>query len=158
MPLETIEASNATLSTVLDQRTRVIEEAETWIGTPFQMNACLKGQGVDCSRFLYACYWAVGLRLRNKLEDFPHLPSDWGLHAREEHLLNILQHNLRFVDTPEKGDLAVFRIGRAFSHAALVVSWPDSVIHLYSRGVCAYASANHSPLVGRIVIFMSPWS
>ena len=34
------------------------------------------------------------------------------------------------VETPEPGDMAVWKIGRAYAHGAIVVGWP-LVIHAY---------------------------
>ncbi len=138
-------------------RFRAVEEARRWVGVPFVMNGMTwdgPGRGgIDCSRLALAAYRAAGFDLPT---NFPHFRADWGLHANEERLLAILERYLRYVAAPAMGDLAVFRLGRAFSHCALVVRWPQ-VIHVLSGKTCEYADASKTPLARLETRFMSPW-
>ena len=45
----------------MDLRQRIVEEARSWLGTPYHHQAMVKGAGVDCAMILVAVYRAVGL-------------------------------------------------------------------------------------------------
>jgi cell wall-associated NlpC family hydrolase len=144
------------------QRTQVVEEAETWLGTRFCMNACVKGAGVDCCRLALACYREVGLKLPDP-DVFRYFARDWHLHTNTEDLIETLEeflydcgHICTQSPIPGPGDLAVFKIGRVYSHAAIVVQWPK-VIHALSGRSVEYADALKAPLAGHSVRFFSPW-
>lgn len=145
------------LSHPLVKREAIVAEALTWKGTKYHANASVKQVGVDCARFLAACYRAAGFDIP---KDFLHLPHGWFLHAREEKLLNIVERHMRNVETPLPGDIALFKVGRVFGHSALVVDWP-TVIHTdafvpFPR--VEIASADQWPLARREVKFYSPFA
>jgi cell wall-associated NlpC family hydrolase len=144
------------------QRALVISEAETWLGTPFLMNGCVKRAGVDCCRLALACYRKAGLKLPDP-DSFLYFARDWHLHTNTEDLIATLDEFLYDCGhictqslVPGPGDLAVFKFGRVFSHAAIVVEWPK-VIHALSGRFVEYADATKSPLAGHSVRFFSPW-
>src|SRR3954471_15572119 len=63
----------------VDQRRAVIEEAWSWVGTPYHHRAGIKGLngGVDCAHFPYRVYHEVGLLPELDLGDYP---PDWFFH------------------------------------------------------------------------------
>lgn len=110
----------------------VIQEALSWVGTAFHMNACVKINGddkggVDCGRFLIAVYSAVGV--------MP--PFDPGTYSPQFHLnrnderymSDILKFAREVEGPPKRADVALFHIGRVYAHGAIVVDWPQIVIH-----------------------------
>ena len=108
------------------QRQSVIDEAMTWLRTPHHNMSRLKGVGVDCGQFPIAVYSACGLMPDIKPERYAH---DFHLHQNKEWYLSLAQSNGReFSGPPKKGDFVLYKIGRVFSHGAIVVEWPD-VIH-----------------------------
>jgi cell wall-associated NlpC family hydrolase len=108
------------------ERIRVVDEARTWIGTPFHHAQALRGVGVDCAHLLVAVYSAAGLVHPPMIT---HYAADWFLHERAERLLEILaDHCVPVIGRPGPGDIAVFRFGRAISHAAIVQDFPH-IIH-----------------------------
>ncbi len=134
------------------RRSRVLEEAATWLRTAWHHSAAIKGGGVDCGLFVKACYVATGY-----VEDFdpgPY-PPDWMLHRSEEVFLGWLKAHADRVEKPEPADIAIFKFGRCFSHAALVIVWPQ-IIHAYrpERAV-VYGDAARGPLRDRQVQFYS---
>ena len=137
------------------ERVTAVREAESWLGTPFHANAAVKGAGVDCGRFLVEVYRAAGLSVPEKLE---HWPIDWAHHsqAKGEPYLTIVRKFALEVETPGPGDFALFKIGRAHSHSAIVVKWPN-VIHAMCQGKVERADASKAPLSGRAVKFFSFW-
>lgn len=106
-------------------RDAIVLEARRWIRTPYHHRARVLGAGVDCVQLLVAVYEAVGL-VRNVA--LPSYPPDWFLHSNDERYLKGLLAFADRVETPLPGDIAVFRHGRAVSHAGIVSAWP-LVIH-----------------------------
>lgn len=113
-----------------EQRQQVIDEAMTWLRTPHHNGACIKGVGVDCGQFPNAVYTAC------KLID----PVQTGRYSEQFHLHKDEEWYLRFCETlgkelpagqlPKKGDFALYKVGRIFSHGAIVIEWP-LIIHSY---------------------------
>ena len=111
------------------QRAAVVAEARTWIRTPWVHMAAVKGAGVDCAMLLAKVYIAVGL-----VENFdprPY-PPDWYLHRSGERFLGILFDRSHQVAKPEVGDVMMLRIGRCFSHGAIVTNInPLTILHSF---------------------------
>ena len=112
------------------ERAVVVAEARAWIGTPFHHAARIKGVGVDCAQFLIGVYAGAGV------VDVPEIRAysrDWFLHEDVPHYLEELE---RFAAplpdgaTPDIGDIATFRYGRAVSHAGILVD-ADVMVHAF---------------------------
>ena len=106
-------------------RAAVVREALTWVGTPYYNLGDVKGAGVDCCMLLVRAWVDSGL-----IEPFdprPY-PIQWHLHQDEERYLNWLQMCAVEVETPQVGDIVVWRFGRCFSHSAIMVT-PRMVVH-----------------------------
>lgn len=136
------------------ERLAVIAEARTWIGTPFHQNAALKGIGVDCGRFLTEVYGACGIAVPRDLE---HWPKDWMMHADGEQYLSIIRKFAREVESPQPGDVILFRFGRAYSHSAIIVEYPRVMIHSGWRSGVQIGSAAETMFARRPKLFFSPW-
>lgn len=67
---------------VASLREKVVTEAQTWIGTPWHNNQCLKGVGCDCVNLPYAVYQELEF-------DLPELVN-YNRSPTGEKLLNIL--------------------------------------------------------------------
>jgi NlpC/P60 family putative phage cell wall peptidase len=106
-------------------RAAVLAEARAWIGTPYHHQADVKGAGVDCGMLLIRVFADLGL-----VPDFDPRPYavDWHLHRDEERYLGFLGQYVRPVETPEPGDIVMFRYGRTFSHGGIVTAWP-AIVH-----------------------------
>ena len=116
------------------QRQAVIAEARTWLRTPHHNGACIKGHGVDCGWLPLAVYHECGLM--PKVDPGRYSPQ-FMLHRDEEWYLQIAdRHGKRIAGPPLPGDFALYKIGRIFSHGAIVIEWPR-IIHAYlGIGVC----------------------
>jgi len=137
-----------------EQRSRVVQEALTWDGTPYHHQARIKGVGVDCGQLLAAVYEDAGVLPHIETGDYP---GDWMLHRDEERYLSFVMQYAQEVDAPRPGDIAVFRFGRSYAHGSIVVEWPR-IIHAYVRvGVMVDDAGENGALVGRPVRFFSPW-
>jgi cell wall-associated NlpC family hydrolase len=135
------------------RRAAIINEAKTWLNTPWQHNKAVKGVGVDCGQLPLEVYIACGFIGREAVDDYP---IDWALHRGEERYLQIVERYCIQVKTPDPGDLVIFKYGRTFSHGAIVLHYP-LVIHAL-RGEKAgviYDHAQQADLKRRERVFYS---
>jgi NlpC/P60 family putative phage cell wall peptidase len=141
------------LGTTTIYRRRVVDEAQSWIGTPFHHAARVKGAGVDCLMLLAEVYERAGVM--RHIEP-PFYVPDWHLHQNAERYLEGLLAYAREVTEPQLGDVALFRFGRTFSHGAIVVEWPR-LIHAYWAIGVVWGDACLHPLARRPVRFFTPF-
>jgi cell wall-associated NlpC family hydrolase len=143
------------------QRAAVVQEAVSWLGTPFHFNACVKGSGVACGPFLIAAYAPYALETGLALPVAPAFPRDWHFHTREDRFLNVVASFCRQVVTPQRGDIALFRLGsadRPHSHGAIVMEWPR-VIHAYWKGGVQEANVEEDEMFKNAgMTFWSVWA
>jgi hypothetical protein len=82
---------------------------------------------------IYGVYRACGL------VPVTELPKDYSLqvskHRASTEYLDIVDRFFREISEADvqPGDLAVYKLGHAYAHAALVVAWPHNVIQAESR-------------------------
>lgn len=115
-----------------EQREAVILEAESWLKTPHHNGARKKGIGVDCGQFPLAVYEAVGLIPQTTPDRYS---PQFHLNRSEEWYLSLclqLGKGLPAGALPKRGDFALYKVGRVFSHGAIVIDWPK-IIHSYLR-------------------------
>jgi cell wall-associated NlpC family hydrolase len=138
----------------MNQRQRVVAEAETWLRTPYHHMGRIKGGGTDCLMLLAEVYEAAGVIPHI---DVPFYPPDWNLHRDTERYLQGLMRYARGIGgPPQGGDVAVFKFGRCFAHGAIVVSWPR-LIHAWCDAGVVFADGGQPPLFGRQVQFFDPF-
>lgn len=111
-----------------DLRVRVVAEARSWIGTPYRQQGYVKGRdgAVDCAMLLVGAY--VGAGVFEPFDPRPYPPT-WYMHHSEERYLGWMQALADEVETPQLGDIVVWRFGRCFSHSGLVLEGCTSVVH-----------------------------
>jgi cell wall-associated NlpC family hydrolase len=122
------------------ERVAVMLEARRWVATPYVHRASLLGEGVDCAQLLLQTF--VGAGLIPPFEPNSYSP-DWHLHRSEEKYLEVIEryaHQVDFNELPLQqrdqgfnvamGDILMWRVGRTFSHSAIVTEWPF-IIHAY---------------------------
>ncbi|MDD5247813.1 MAG: NlpC/P60 family protein [Rhodocyclaceae bacterium] len=114
-------------------RARIVTEALAWLGTPYHHEADIQGAGVDCAMLLVRVYHAAGLI--PAIDPRPY-PADWMLHQSEERYLGWVAQYGDPVAAPLPGDLVLYKVGRCYSHAGIVVAWPE-IVHAFraERGV-----------------------
>jgi len=135
----------------MNQRQAIIDEAMTWLRTPWRHAAAVKGAGVDCGRIVIEIYANCGL-----IERFTPAPymQDFAIHSSEERFLENIERYAVQVNSPQQGDIAVWKFGRCFSHAALVVLWPEIIHAKIDEGVLL-DNGEQGDLAGREVRFYS---
>ncbi len=129
--------------TEAEARTAVINEARSWIGTPYLHQGRAKGIGVDCAMLLLEVFESAGLvphlnlieTVTDPATQIAKYPPDWMLHRDEERYLEIVERFARKLPIgvqPQDGDIALYRWGRTVSHGGIIDHWPR-IIHAYSR-------------------------
>lgn len=139
------------------ERRAVVDEARSWLRTPYHHMGRVKGAGVDCATLLAEVYARAGVL---PSFDLPFYPPDWHLHRDTERYLDVvLAHAVEFFSAsddgcvqepgvsraalPKPGDVALWRFGRCFSHGAIVVDWP-MIIHAYAGRGCVLEDAHRA--------------
>lgn len=118
-----------------DYRAAVCDEAATWLGTKFHDCARIKGVGVDCGMFPLAVYVKIGLA-----RDFDpgHYSVQVHLHKPDTKYVDYVRSQMRQIweSDVKPGDLVIYKEGFAFAHSAIVIEWPNKIIHaVVSKGV-----------------------
>jgi len=113
----------------LEFRKAIIDEALSWVGTPYLHCACIKGVGANCAMFIYGVGIGSGVISR----DIP--PPRWytpqlAMHSKEERLIEYLKaYGAVEVDEPQPGDIILFKTGKSHGHAAICIDYPGKIIH-----------------------------
>lgn len=130
-----------------DTINKVIEQALSWVGTPYHPCARVKGAGVDCGMLLIEVYADAGACSR--FDPGSYRP-DWHLHRTEElylgHVLNYFDEVP--LDQAKPGDALVYKYGRTWSHGAILVA-PGRVVHAYIKLGVIISNLDEHPLAGR---------
>jgi cell wall-associated NlpC family hydrolase len=138
----------------MNQRQRVVAEAETWLRTPYHHMGRIKGGGTDCLMLLAEVYEAAGVISHVEV---PFYPLDWNLHRdAERYLQGLMRYARETGGPPQRGDVAVFKFGRCFAHGAIVIAWP-LLIHAWCDAGVVLADAHQAPLSGRQARFFDPF-
>lgn len=106
----------------------IVNEAMTWLKTPWHHQANIKNVGVDCCQLIIEVYKSCNLLT----QDFnvQNYAKDWHLHRTEQmFLFYVYQHCIK-VDKALKGDIALFSFGRTISHGGIMIN-DNEVIHAF---------------------------
>ena len=106
--------------TEAQRQTLIVAEARRWLATPYHPAADVLGVGVDCAMLLVRVF--VDLGLTPPFDPRPY-PPDWHLHRTEQKFLGWIEQYGRKIgddESPQLGDVALFRFGRALSHGGIV--------------------------------------
>ena len=110
-------------------RQLIVTEARSWIGTPYHHCADVKGVGCDCGMLLVRVFVDLGLVPPYDPRPYTH---DWHLHRGEERYLDALLARASRVEAPLPGDVALFRVGRCYSHGGIVTrTEPLAIVHAF---------------------------
>lgn len=115
------------MSNESDERNRFVKAALSFVGTPYHHRAMLKGIGIDCATLLICAAAEAGL-----IERFepPIYSQQFNLHRSDEVYIETISKLCDEVRRPYwlPGDIPLWKFGRCFSHAAIVIKWP-MVVH-----------------------------
>ena len=146
------------------ERQAVVQEALSWIGTPYHHHGRIKGPGggVDCLMLLAEVFERCGLV---DPVDPGNYARDWHMHRNEEaYMQGLMRYAVQRPDgeQPTAGDIALFRYGRTFSHGAVVVEASPvqrkvALVHSYIRRGVILGRMGEEPLAGRPFQFWTFW-
>jgi NlpC/P60 family putative phage cell wall peptidase len=113
---------------------RIVAEARSWVGTPYQHQCSTKGAGTDCLGLVRGVWRAV---LGPEPEVVPPYTSDWAEPSAQEVLLAAALRCLcpKPMDAPARGDVLLFRMNdRAIAkHLGIQSSLnPARFVHAYT--------------------------
>ena len=115
-------------------RKEIINEAVTWMGTPWQHQACVKNVAVDCAMFVAGVARNIGLVTEKEMKLIPNYPKDWHFH-KDFPMLPFIMEQLGCKEKDKErmraGDILVFKIGRVPSHLGILLE-DNILIHAYS--------------------------
>jgi len=136
---------------IANERASVVGSALGWLGTPYHHMAMVRNGGCDCVTFLKGSF--VDARLPGELPAIGFYHKDWHLHRdAEKYLEGVLEACVERPSVverkPEPADILLFKIGRVFSHGALVIDFPNLLHSQVNVGV-ARVNYNFSDLKSR---------
>jgi NlpC/P60 family putative phage cell wall peptidase len=114
-------------------RRLIVEEARSWIGTPYHHQASCQSAGTDCLGLVRGVYRAL---IGREAEAAPAYTPDWGEIAGSETLLQAAERHLRRIapDAARDGDVVIFRMRRgAIAKHAGILSGRNTMVHAVER-------------------------
>lgn len=120
------------------ERAQVMDNARAWLGTPYHHQGTLRGVGCDCVTYLIGAF--VDARIGLERPEIKHYPPDWHVHRDvERYMEGILAYCAEVAQPgarhPQPADIILFRVGRTYSHGALVEEWPVLLHSVIGVGV-----------------------
>lgn len=146
-------------------RGQVVDEARSWVGTPYHKAAMVKGAGVDCATLLIAVYRKFDLMANEKTSE---VAEDWWRHATEnQYAVRMLRYANRIAQTICRGGPMQFEAGNAvlacvagaglYNHGAIITRWPRAVEAVQPR--VREIDVTRDPLwMGRSITVFDPFN
>lgn len=126
-----------------------VQEALTWLGTPYHHQGRVKGIGTDCGMIILEVFHKLGLI--PYVDPRPY-PPDWHLHQMEQRYLYWVEQFFYKVDEPQPGDIVLYHFGKCISHAGIITEWP-MMVHAYLKQGVILSDGTKGSLARRIVGF-----
>jgi cell wall-associated NlpC family hydrolase len=118
-----------------EQRAAIVAEAESWLRTPYHDQGRVKGSGADCALFPLDVY----SRILGFVEPpLPKYVQQFNLHRSEEVYLAYVRAcgGIEILEADaQPGDFVLWRVGRCYSHGAIITAWPQIIHAVNPRGV-----------------------
>lgn len=144
-------------------RAEVVQEAGTWLNTPYHLRACVKGAGCDCFTWIAATMVKAELM---EAEELPPYQQDWWCHITDEQYIKRLARFATKVFEGMGTQTAAIRPGcvvatraansRIFNHGAIVTSWPLA-IHAIDPKVAQINTLFHPMWANQFIEAFDPW-
>lgn len=128
------------------QRLAVVDEALSWLNTPYHPYGRIKDAGVDCVMLLAEVYERAGL--------IPHIDPEHysvqaGLHSDDEVLERMVLAYGEPVDLWQPGDCVLFRFGRSYSHGGIMISQTRFVHAMAMVGLVSFTDLTDAEVIDR---------
>ena len=139
--------------------TIIVEEALSWVDTPYEFGQCFKGVGCDCDTLLVGIFVGLSLIKQEDIDSELHtlgiISGDWFRHTTNEHYLrilmkfatNILETRCYPSTLASPGSIVLtkaFGLSKRWNHGGIVTKWPK-VVHAVSPAVCV-VDASRDPM------------
>lgn len=114
---------------------QLIEDARTWLGTPYRHQGSIKGLGCDCVGFLAEVAVETGLITPQLRAEFP---TDYSQQPAGGELRRLTSRHLSLVPFNARcpGDIVLMRFAEEPQHLGMLTAVdPDYVIHCAQHGV-----------------------
>jgi cell wall-associated NlpC family hydrolase len=136
------------------EREAVVAEAKTWVNTRYVGWSEVKGRkgGTDCGMLLKAVFQHCDLIPQGNLGIDMSYSLQANQHEADTVYRTIIERFCREIPEDEvlPGDIVMYQLNLGFSHAGIVVSWPDTIIHCLAHGGVKYSHGNtHPQLAGK---------
>ena len=119
------------------KRQAICDEARTWIDTPFQHQAMVKGTAVDCAMLCVGVALNVGLIKKRDLINVPNYPRQWNIN-QDYPMLTVIMESFgcqeKAVNKMYPGDILVFEYAKVPAHLGILLE-DGNIIHAYSASV-----------------------
>lgn len=116
-------------------RTQIIEEALTWIDTPFRDQQCVKGLGTDCAMLCFGVAIELGMVDRSERRKVAKYSPEQHYHTNESALVSTMEAfgcvEIQ-LDDIKPGDMVTFEYGNTIGHVGIVIEQYDThcvIIH-----------------------------
>lgn len=143
-------------------RKAIVDEALSWVGTPYHLGACVKGAGVDCATLIYGVMHGAGIIDKQEIGIFSH---DWFCHTKEEvYMKRVIRHAYKLVEGKSypslkalPGCICLIRAAgsKVFNHGAIVVEWPI-VVHAIHPAVQKINASTNPMTTHQMVAIYDP--
>lgn len=111
---------------------KIVDEALSWVGTPYHAQAQLKGIGVDCAQLIAGI--AKGAGIDTDMVIPFNYNAQHAINSDDEEMLRLIEsYGCTQTETPEPGDIVAFKMGRSHGHLGILVSETDFVHAEYQR-------------------------
>ena len=141
----TVPPQDGAYGEAIQLRQQIVEEARSWIRTPYHRRAWIKGVGADCGTLPYAV--CRKFNLIPEIAELPVLEDGWFANTTDQRYARIVERYFRrLVESQSRRDLQPeFLPGnivlvqswgsRVYNHAGIITSWPRVVNALPDYGV-----------------------
>lgn len=109
----------------------IADTALTWVGTPYRAHACEKNVGCDCASLLLGVAQEIGIVSKDyKIGNYSINAAFMVAGGDFLYLTEIGRYTREITEAEvQPGDFVLYKLGRGFSHGAVIIKWPDFVVH-----------------------------
>lgn len=152
------------MSQTRQARSKVVDEARSWLGTPYHLNSAIKGVGIDCATLLLGVYSACGVI--DAEVQHGETSQSWFLATdKEKYLFRALRHAHKTIEgvcypsmEAKPGNAVLLRMKNSavYNHGAIVTEWPK-IIHAVAPCVVEIDITRDPMWAFHTVTVLDPW-
>lgn len=112
-------------------RSAIVDEARSWVGTPFIWQASAKGQGADCKGLIWGIARELGMPEAGSI--YSSMVGDHRGKVDARLLKQGLAATLAQTDVAQPGDVLLLTVGGKAQHLGIVTEG-GRMVHTYGKG------------------------